>query len=101
MKTVAVLNLNITYQRKGKQRKKGQKKYKRYYDNDDKDDFNDDIDDSASESNEKSDNFDDDHDDDDDVNANYRKTPIKQRRNKKKKGISNYLNKQNLTKFYH
>ena len=89
VKAVVVPNPNIT---KIKKRKKNNKKYKRYYDNDDEDDFDDDIDSSASESNKESNNFDD-NDDDDTNNANYEKTPIKQIRNNKKKGISNYLNK--------
>ena len=48
------------------------------------------------ESNEESDNFHNDDEDDNDVS--YEK---KTNKKLKKKGVSNYLNKSNLTKFYH
>ena len=76
-----ILNLNITYQRKKKPRKKITKQYKRYHVNVGEYDFNDYIVNVASESNEESDNFD--NDDDDYHNANYEKTPNKT--NKKRK----------------
>ena len=87
---VETLNLNISYQKKENLLKS--KKYKIYDDEDD--DLNDDVG-SASESNEESNNFNDDEDDD---NVTYEKIANNKTKNKE---ISNYLNKSNLTKFYH
>ena len=79
---VEIPNLNITYQKKRKTKKKTAKTYKIYYYNDDDDDFNDVID-SASESNEESSNF----DDDDNDNVNYKKNLTRQIKNKKRKEL--------------